>query len=362
VVDIVEAGQCAPAAPGERRLMTPRISIVIKAFNEEAYVAGAIRSALRALKGFPGEVILADSASTDRTVAIASEFPIVVVQLADPRLRRCGVGPQLGFQYASGDYVYILDGDMQLERGFLERAVEVMEADPSLAGVGGLVDQLSTASYQFRGLRRRRAESRPGEVRWLDMGGLYRRSALEHSGYFSNRNLHAFEEMELGLRLCAAGWKLRRLDVPGVRHHGYDVGSLALLRQRWKSRYLQGSGEVLRACWRRPYFFRALAAQKYLLLGLAIWLGAAVGLLLLPYSAWPIAVVGAALLGLILLRMWRTRSVADALVGQLVWQVHALAMVRGLFAPAVDPRRPLPARVLQQVRCPNADEREASGR
>ena len=44
------------------------VSVIIKALNEEKHIARAIESALRAVSTVGGEVILADSASTDRTV------------------------------------------------------------------------------------------------------------------------------------------------------------------------------------------------------------------------------------------------------------------------------------------------------
>ena len=52
----------------------PTVSIIIKAFNEESHIAGAIQSALAALAGIGGEVILADGASSDRTIAIAENI------------------------------------------------------------------------------------------------------------------------------------------------------------------------------------------------------------------------------------------------------------------------------------------------
>lgn len=326
------------------------VSIIIKALDEEEGIDAALRSALEAVEPFGGEVILADSGSTDRTVEIARTYPVTIVQLANPAERRCGIGPQLGYQYARGEYIYILDGDMELAPGFLPAAFEALDGDPELGGVAGLVQQQSRSSYQFRGLKRRNHEGRGGEVAWLDMGGLYRRSALEQVGYFSNRNLHAFEELELGVRLGSAGWRLRRLEVPSVRHRGYDLDSIALLRRRWRSRYLLGAGEVLRAGWGRPWFLQVLKTQRLLLLALGIWIAAITGLLLLPVSPWPLAAVGLAVVALIGLRAIRIRSLGDALLGQLIWQVHAIALVRGVLAPTVDPRTPVAALLLQGAR------------
>ena len=70
----------------------PTVSIVIKALNEERHVAAAIESALAALDGIDGEVILADSCSTDRTVAIAGRYPIKIVSLLRIEDRSCGAG------------------------------------------------------------------------------------------------------------------------------------------------------------------------------------------------------------------------------------------------------------------------------
>src|SRR5450432_3888709 len=177
--------------------LAPRISVVIKALNEERHIAASISSALAALCSLDGEVILADSGSTDRTVEIARQYPITIAQLKDPAERRCGVGPQLGYQLARGEFVYILDGDMELDPSFLIAALAAMDADSKLGGVGGLVEEESDANYEFRGRKRRGAERVVHDCEWLDMGGLYRAAALREVGYFSNRNLHAYEELDL---------------------------------------------------------------------------------------------------------------------------------------------------------------------
>lgn len=328
-----------------------RVTVVIKALDEEQHIRAAVESALVAVARVGGEVILADSGSTDRTVALASAHPVTVVQLRHRSERRCGIGPQLGFQVARGEFVYILDGDMELHPDFLVTALAAMEADPQLGGVAGVVEERSEASYQFRG-RKRRADGQAvrGECEWLDMGGLYRTAALRAVGYFSNRNLHAFEELELGLRLRAAGWRLCRMPVPGVTHHGRPEGTWSLLGRRWRSRYLDGSGELLRAAIGRPYFQRAVRTQRHLLLALAIWFGLLAGILALPRTPSLLgAVVG--LVGLlVVLRAWRARSLRDALLGQVVWQVSALALLRGLLSRPLDPTTPVEYVVLSEPR------------
>jgi glycosyltransferase involved in cell wall biosynthesis len=334
------------ALPSTRPL---RVSIVIKALNEERHIRASIESAIAAVMRVGGEVILADSGSSDRTVEIACEYPITVVRLKHVDERRCGVGPQLGFQKARGEFVYILDGDMELDPGFLPEAVAAMDADSRLGGIAGTVHEESEANYQFRGRKRRGHERQARVCEWLDMGGLYRVEALRDVGYFSNRNLHACEEMELGLRLCAAGWTLRRITAPGVVHHGRTEGNWELLKRRWRSRYLDGAGELIRAAIGRPYFYRTLQTQRHLFVGLLVWAGLLAGVALLRWSPWPLVAVLLAVLALVLLRARRTGSLADAWFGQVVWQVTSLAMLRGLLSRTRDPREAIEHHVLHET-------------
>jgi glycosyltransferase involved in cell wall biosynthesis len=344
-----------PASDREPSTAPPggiRVSVIIKALNEERHIEAAIRSALQAVAAVGGEVILADSGSTDRTVPIAQSYPVTVVQLKNRAERRCGVGPQLGFQLARGEFVYILDGDMELDPLLLPAALAAMQADPKLGGIGGLVEEESDANFQFRGRRRRGAEGVARACDWLDMGGLYRTAALRQVGYFSNRNLHAYEEMELGLRLGAAGWALRRLAVRGVLHHGRTESSWALLKLRWRSRYLDGAGELLRAALGRPYFWRAAWTQRHLMVSLVLWLGLLAGLVLWPVSHVPLLIVLGCILALVLIRAVRTRSIADAWFGQVDWQVTALAMVRGFLVSPRDPMQPIDYRIMDRSGVP----------
>ncbi|HET9693777.1 MAG TPA: glycosyltransferase, partial [Steroidobacteraceae bacterium] len=326
-----------------------RVSVVIKALDEERHIRASIESALAAVARVGGEVIVADSGSSDRTVDVAREYPVTIVQLKHPAERRCGVGPQLGYQTARGEFVYILDGDMELDADFLPEALAAMGADSRLAGIAGLVDEQREASYQFCGQQRRAHERRVRVCEWLDSGGLYRVEALREVGYFSNRNLHACEEMELGLRLCAAGWTLQRLAARAVQHHRREEGTWPLLARRWRTRHLDGAGELIRASAGRPYFYRAIQTQQHLLVALLVWVGGISGVLLAPFTLLPLAGVGAAVLVLVLVRARRVGSLADAWFGQVAWQVTSLAMLRGLLVRPRNPAEPVEYVVLREA-------------
>ena len=326
----------------------PSVTIVIKALNEAARIAASVESALTAVEGYSGAVILADSGSTDETVAIASRYPITIVQLENWSEKRCGIGPQLGYQFSEGDFVYVLDGDMELDPSFLGKALEAFSANEKLAGVAGLVDEHSEGSLQFRGRKSRNLEGTAGPANWLDMGGLYRRAAIEQIGYLSNRNLFACEEQELGLRLSEAGWQLERLAVKSIDHYGHTEPTLTLLRKRWKSGYLYGAGQVLRASLGKPWFPRVARVHKHLLATAILWMLLVLGLITAPISSGLLKVWAACLVLLSVQRTIRHRSVKDAALSMIVWHVNALAMIKGFFLAQTDPCSAIAARELHR--------------
>lgn len=330
-----------------------RVSIVIKALNEEANIGAAIESALAAIADVGGEVILADSASTDRTVIVARRYPVRVVQLARPSDRCCGAGPQLGWQHSRGEYVYIMDGDMKMVPGFLEQALAFLAQHPEIAGVAGRVVELNNESleYRERGERERRVEAHraPGAVDRLDGGGLYRRRAIEEAGYFSDRNLHSYEEFDLAVRLRSLGWKLWRLPVDAVTHYGHDAPPYSLLLRRWRSRYACGLGELLRGAWGQPRMklvVRGLRELRLYLAVLAWW----VALAAVPFVGLPPAAGALAFLGLLAapfaVMALRKRSLGRAVYSVASWSVQAAGLVRGFLAPRKRPQDLIPSLVL----------------
>jgi glycosyltransferase involved in cell wall biosynthesis len=339
--------------PGERAATEPcSVSIVIKALNEEKNICAAIESSLAAVAKVGGEVVLADSCSSDRTVEYASRYPVRVVQLANADERCCGIGPQLGWQHAQGEYVYVLDGDMRMADGFLEEALTFLAQHPEVGGVGGRLVELNTESleYRERGLRAA-PHLQPGEVDRLDGGGLYRRLAIEETGFLSDRNLHSYEEFDLGARLRALGWKLWRLPVPSATHYGHDAPPYRLLLRRWRAGYVCGLGELLRAAIGQPHWKLVLRGMRELRIyaGVLVW-----WLILLGIPFWPApAAVRAAGFGAVLaapfaFMAWRKRSASRALYSVVSWCFNAAGLVQGLLRPRASPRSRIASRVLHE--------------
>ncbi|MFD0667102.1 glycosyltransferase family 2 protein [Ramlibacter sp. MAHUQ-53] len=335
------------------------LSVIIKALDEEAHVAGAIRSALLAVEAAGGgEVVLADSCSRDRTVPVAAAYPVRIVQLLDPRERCCGIGPQLGLQHARGEYVYLMDGDMRLAPGFLEQALAFLAQHPEVAGVGGRVVERNQQNLEYRERTRRmqaqEAHRQPGAVDRLDGGALYRRRAIREVGYLSDRNLHSYEELDLAARLRVRGWKLWRLPVDAVSHEGHRTPALRLLWRRWTTGYACGSGEVLRAALGRPWLRLVLhdLGELRLYAGVWAWWGAMAAVAAAPWpAAWQApAQAGLAALaaGPLLAVSARKRSLARGGYALASWCVNAAGLARGLLRPRRPPQARIASRVLRE--------------
>ena len=111
---------------------TPRVSVIVPAYNYGRFVGEALRSILtQSVQAL--EVIVIDDGSTDDT-------PQVLTQFDDPRLRvhrtdRLGVSKlrALGASLARAPLVAWLDADDTWRPGYLERQVAVLDAEPDVA-------------------------------------------------------------------------------------------------------------------------------------------------------------------------------------------------------------------------------------
>lgn len=319
-------------------MTAPSLSVLIKCLNEGANIARTLESVVAATEGITTEIIVADSLSTDDTVAVAGRFDVRIVQLANARERSCGVAAQLGYQHAGGQHLLVMDGDMELQRDWLLAALDYLRDHADVAGVGGTIRDMNFQNIEFRARQQRNPrDAQAGEVDRLNGGGLFRREAIDAIGYLTNRNLHACEELELGLRLSAAGWRMVRLPMVSVLHYGHTQSMWALMRRRWQTRYTDGAGELLRASIGTPWFGGSLRHARLLLCVLAWWVTMAVGFLLAALGSVTIAAPLAVLSFPPVVMIAKKRSLSLGLYSILSWTLDTSGLVRGFLRQQTPP-------------------------
>lgn len=333
-------------------MTTPILSVLIKCFNEGANIARTLDSVIAATDGITTEIIVADSLSTDDTVAIASSFDVGIVQLANASERSCGVAAQLAYQHSRGPYLLVMDGDMELQRDWLLAALDYLEDHADVAGVGGIIRDMNFQNIEFRARQQRNPrDAQAGEVDRLNGGGLFRREAIDAIGYLTNRNLHACEELELGLRLGAAAWKMVRLPMVSVLHYGHTQPMWTLMRRRWQTRYTDGAGELLRTSIGKPWFGKSFWHVR-LLIGVLVWWAMMVLGSVLAVTGWlPVGVPLAILVFPPTVMIVKKRSLTLGLYSILSWANDTAGFARGFFSSQQPPDLVIESKLLRQIQC-----------
>lgn len=216
-----------------RRLpAAPTISVVIPAFNEEAYLA----EALQALRGQElvddVELLVVDNASTDQTAAIARAFGATVIIE-----QRQGVAyaRETGFRAAASDLIATTDADTVVPVNWLATIVRHFSEKPKMVALGGPV------SYTFHDRVLQEVIDRAipllhdldqfvhqGKPHLVGANLAVRRQAFAHIGGFRT-DLSLGEDLDLAHRLQAVG----------------PVHFLPLLRVKTSDRRLRSGGPLV---------------------------------------------------------------------------------------------------------------------
>ncbi len=228
--------------------LSPGISILAPAYNEEATIEGSLR-ALLALQ-YPGlEVIVISDGSKDRTVQVLVEkFDLVPVKTIYERriktkpvrdLYRSATYPGLvvvdkenggkadalnvGLSFARSELICAMDADTLIEGDGLQRMVRPFLHFPDVVATGGTIRVVNGSEVRFGRIIKTRVPSRPlagiqvveylraflfGRLGWNRLGGnliisgafgLFRKeSVLAAGGYLHDT---VGEDMELVIRL-----------------------------------------------------------------------------------------------------------------------------------------------------------------
>lgn len=197
---------------------TEWLGIVVIGRNE----GERLRTCLRSVLSRTCPVVYADSASADGSVALAREMGADVVQLDPARPLSAARGRNEGFarllsRFPRIRHVQFVDGDCELIDGWLEAGAAAMEADASVSGVCGRVQERNPDANVYKRMCALEWKKEPGEVASCGGNFMARAEAFQRAGGF-RPDVIAGEEGELCFRLRQAGGRILHIDAGMVWH------------------------------------------------------------------------------------------------------------------------------------------------
>lgn len=201
-----------------------RVSVIMPAYNVEAFVGDALLSALAQTAG-DLEVIVVDDGSTDGTASAVAEIARqdARVRLLQQRNRGLAGARNTALAAARGDMFALLDSDDLWEPEFLAEQLAILDRRPDVDIVtgnglylGGPADGQPARPYP---------DSRPEpdlasiitDERAVFIMSVFRRRVYDTIGSF-DETMRTNEDYDFWLRAATAGFRFVRNDRPSARY------------------------------------------------------------------------------------------------------------------------------------------------
>jgi GT2 family glycosyltransferase len=226
----------------------PLASVIIVCWNA-GKVLGRCLDQLFAQDHGNYEIIVVDDGSQDDTVEVAEaaqrrgELAIV----RSPRNRGCPHARNLGLRHARGEIVAFIDADGFATPGWLRHVVAPFDQDETVGGVastvfldanplvingaGGIINRQGWAADLSMGESYESAQIASEALYPMGCGMALRRAAVERVGLFDDRMLNYYDDVDYGVRLWRAGFRVVVAPDAWV-DHGFTPGGPDSARKR----------------------------------------------------------------------------------------------------------------------------------
>lgn len=214
-------------------MLTPKVSVIIPAYNSERFIRDSVGSVL-AQSYANIECIIVNDGSTDGTADIARCYGDRVVVI-DQANRKLPEARNTGIRHASGEFISFLDADDRIAATKIEHQMTYLEQHPDCGAVYSRVQYFDEdRPEEFYSPRRPTPE---GDILDRLLFGnfipvhatLFRKSVVEAVEGF--RSFPALEDWDFLLRLCMVGCRFGFLDevVADYRMHSGGMSRDSIL-------------------------------------------------------------------------------------------------------------------------------------
>lgn len=221
-----------------------KAAVVILNYNTRDYLEQFLPGLIASCEGLDAQVIVADNASADSSVAfLESRFPEVPLIRLEKNFGFTG-GYNRALQLVEADYYILINSDIEVPKDWLKPLLEWMDTHPECGAcgpkllsyrqrdtfeyagaAGGLIDSYG---YPFcRGRIMQRVEKdhgqydQPADVLWCSGACLVVRSSVWKAlGGLDERFFAHMEEIDLCWRMQLKGWKVTLVPASKVYHIG----------------------------------------------------------------------------------------------------------------------------------------------
>lgn len=214
----------------------PLVSIITINYKQSG-VTNELLKSLTNVKSPAFEVIVVDNASgNDDHKKIDTSYPFVKLIISDKNLGFAG-GNNLGYQYAKGDYILLLNNDTEVDPGFLTPMVDLLAGDKTIGAVSPKIryfyhpDTIQYAGFSPMSkltLRmhawgfKEKDTGQHDEMRQTDFAHgcamMVPRRVIEHVGVMCDDYFLYYEEHDWSTRIRKAGYRIMYQPASLVLH------------------------------------------------------------------------------------------------------------------------------------------------
>ena len=214
-----------------------KLGFVVIGRNEGERLARCLAS----LQAAGAPIAYADSASTDDSLRVARAAGAIAVEVDPAMPMNAARGRNAGLialrqSHPGLEFVQFIDGDCELQSGWVQAAAEFLHGHPRAAVACGRRFEKYPEASPYNRLCDEEWNTPIGLAPACGGDAMFRLSAFDQTGLF-DPTLMAGEEPELCTRLRALGWEIWRLDAPMTRHDAAMTRLGQWTRRAYRSGY-----------------------------------------------------------------------------------------------------------------------------
>ena len=214
--------------------MSPLVSVIVPTKNSEKFIEQCLES-IKNQTYKELEIIVVDNNSTDKTKEIAASFCHSRAS-GNPEssiIKFLNRGPErsaqrnFGVENSSGEYVAIIDSDMELDKKVIESCVEKIKSSENIAGI--IIPEESIGEGFWAKCKRLERSFYVG-VEWMEAARFFKKDIYRKVGGY-NENMVSGEDWDLSQRVETIG-KIERIN-DFIYHNEGKINLLKTIKKKF---------------------------------------------------------------------------------------------------------------------------------